>query len=593
MPWEFTCRPLLRGREGMVTAGHYLAAAAGFAILNDGGNAVDAAVAAGFAESLVEPHQNGLGGEAPMIIWPAEADAPVVLSGQGPAPAAASLERFRSLGVASIPGDGLLPACVPAVVSTYITALAEFGTRTLAEVTAPALRFAREGFAVSVGLAEALDAISGRFLREWPVSAGTFLKVGRAPAAGDALQNTAWADTVEAMLRAESEAGGDRLRGLDRAHDAFYRGEVADRIMAALDGLTSRDIFGGCHASLLSAEDLAGFHAQAEAPVSYRYGDATIYKCASWSQGPVFLQQLALLNGYDLCALGHNSADYLHLLIECAKLAFADRERFYGDPAFTDVPMETLLSDDYNDRQRAFIDMGAAIRVPLWDSTPAPIPPAETEEAIQPFSVAGPRTRTAVSSDSDTTHVDAADASGLMVSLTPSGGWITSSPVLRGLGFPLGTRAQMFRLVTGHPNAAAPGKRPRTTLTPSMAALPKGRRLAFGTPGSDGQDQWTLQFFLNHHIFGMDLQTALEAPTAHTRHFPSSFYPHDAAPGSLMAEARIPKEVRAELGRRGHDVTVLPPWENGRALAILFDPSARFLTAGVSPRHETAYAMGW
>jgi gamma-glutamyltranspeptidase/glutathione hydrolase len=564
---------------GAVTAGHYLAAAAGFSVMASGGNAVDAAVAAGLAESLVEPNQNGLGGENPMIIWPAGSEEPVVLSGQGAAPQALDIAALRGMGVAAIPGDGYLPACVPAAVSTYLTALMEYGTKTLAEVAAPALRFARDGFPVAVGLAESIAGIAGRCRAEWPSSARTYLDAdGSAPALGDVLRNLDWAATVDALVRAESEAGGQRLSGLERAHAAFYEGEVADRLGDALAGAESQDASGASHAPLISAKDLASHGTRIETPVSFTFGDATVFKCDAWSQGPVFLQQLALLAGFDLAGFGHNSSDYLHTFIECAKLAFADRERFYGDPLFADVPMETLLSDDYNDRQRAFIIPDAAIRVPLWDSTPAPL----TAPAPGPKPFGG-----------DTTHVDAADASGLMVSLTPSGGWLMSSPVLRGLGFPLGTRAQMFSLNPGHPNVLEPGKRPRTTLTPSMAVMPDGSRLAFGTPGGDGQDQWTVQFLLNHLLFGMDLQTAIEAPTVHSRHFPSSFYPHTAFPGSLVAESRIPRAILDALRGKGHDVTVCGPWENGRASAIAWDSQYGRLSAAASPRHETAYAIAW
>jgi gamma-glutamyltranspeptidase/glutathione hydrolase len=560
----------------MVTAGHYLAAMAGFSILADGGNAIDAAVAAGLVESLVEPHQNGLGGENPMIIWPAAAASPVVLSGQGWAPTAATLDAFHSLGVTSIPGDGYLAACVPAAVSTYITALIEFGTRSLAQAAAPALHYARHGFAVTGGLAENITGMLARFTGEWPTSAATYLRDGSAPAIGDTFTNTAWADTLDALIRAESGCGGKRVCGLHKAHDCFYRGEVADRIGAALDSAESMDASGAVHRPLLCVTDFAAYETRIEEPVTLDFHGARVFKCDAWSQGPVFLQQLALLLGYDLAALGHNSADYLHTIIECAKLAFADRERFYGDPLFSEVPMETLLSEDYNERQRVFIDPEAAIRVPLWDTTPGP--------PLSP--VRGPKPL-----GGDTTHVDAADADGNMVSLTPSGGWLQSSPALKGLGFPLGTRAQMFQLVSGHPNAVEPRKRPRTTLTPSMAALPDGRRLAFGTPGGDGQDQWTLQFLLNHLLFGMDLQAALEAPTVHTRHFPSSFYPHEALTGTMVAESRIPPDVRKALRKKGHDVMTVGPWENGRATAISWDAGS--LAAGASPRHETAYAAGW
>lgn len=576
MSGGFTCRGPYRGRRAVVTAGHYLAAMAGYRTLARGGNAVDVAVAAGLAESLVEPNQNGLGGENPMIVWAPGRDEPVVLCGQGAAPAAAGIEAMRALGVRLIPGDGYLPACVPAAVSTYLTALMEFGTMPLAEVAAPALDLARNGFVVTAALAAAIAGMARRFRDEWPSSATVYLKPDGSPyLEGEVFRNPDWASTVEALVGAEREAGGGRLVGLERAHDCFYRGEVADRIAQALDGAESTDASGSSHRPLLTADDLARHQTRIERPVALDFNGATIWKCGPWSQGPVFLQQLALLQGYDLAAMGWGTANHIHTVVECAKLAFADREAWYGDPDFSTVPLERLLSPGYNAAQRRRIAPDQAITEPLWDDIQG--------DAAR---TAGPKPM-----GGDTTHVDAADADGLMVSLTPSGGWLMSSPVLAGLGFPLGTRAQMFVLKEGHPNALAPSKRPRTTLTPSMARLSGGRRFAFGTPGGDGQDQWTLQCFLNHVVFGMDLQPAVEAPTFHTRHYPSSFYPREAFPGSLVVEDGFAAEALEELRRRGHAVETTGRWQNGRVLGIVND--AGTLTAAVSPRHETAYAAGW
>jgi gamma-glutamyltranspeptidase/glutathione hydrolase len=576
MPGGFTCRPSYRGRRGLVTAGHYLAAMAGYQTLARGGNAVDAAVAAGLTESLVEPNQNSLGGENPMIVWPSGRDEPVVLCGQGASPAGATIEAMRALGIRLIPGDGYLAACVPAAVSTYLTALMEFGTMSFAEVAAPALELARNGFVVTAALADAVAGMAKRFREEWPSSAHVYLKPDGAPyREGEVFCNPDWAETVGGLVRAEKEAGGNRLRGLERAHHCFYRGEVADRIARALDGAESLDASGSSHGPLLTAEDLGRHETRLERPVALDYHGATVWKCGPWSQGPVFLQQLALLAGYDLSAMGWGTAECIHTVAECAKLAFADREAWYGDPDFSDVPLERLLSPGYNAERRRLISPDRAITEPLWDDIQG-----DAARTAGPKQMGG-----------DTTHVDAADADGLMVSLTPSGGWLMSSPVMAGLGFPLGTRAQMFVLREGHPNALAPGKRPRTTLTPSMARLQGGRRFAFGTPGGDGQDQWTLQFFLSHVVFGMELQPAVEAPTFHTRHFPSSFYPREAFPGSLVIEDGFAPDVLEELRRRGHTVETVGRWQNGRVLGIVHD--AGILTAAVSPRHETACAAGW
>lgn len=576
----FTTRPVITGRRGVVTAGHYLAAAAGMHVLQSGGNAIDAGVAMGFCLAVLEPQSNGIGGESPMLIHHARSGRTVAINGQGTAPRAATLQWFQEHGIGLIPGDGLLAATVPSQTANWITALAEFGTLTLEAVLSPALDLARDGFAMTHGLRRCILANEQRYRDEWPGSAEVYLPGGAVPEWGDRLRNPRWAATFEGLLRAERDAAvRGRAAGLDAAREHFYRGPIAEEIAAFCRDNRFRDATGERHAGLLTYEDIAGYQARLEEPVSVDYHGLEVHKCGPWSQGPVFLQHLRLLEGWDLGALGHNSPDYVHTVVECAKLAFADREFYYGDPEFVSVPMERLLSASYADERRRLVDAGrASMKLRPGDAAPRPMKLILGDER----SYAG-----------DTTHLDAVDAEGNMIAATPSGGWIPSSPVIPELGFPLGTRAQMFSLDPGHPNVLQPGKRPRTTLTPSLVLRRGAPWMVFGTPGGDQQDQWTLQFFLNVVDFGMSVQEALDAPTFHTQHFPSSFYPRAQHPGLVVVEGRIPDEVRRELVRRGHEIEVAGDWSNGRVLAIRCDPERGLIFGGASPRLETGYAIGW
>jgi gamma-glutamyltranspeptidase/glutathione hydrolase len=576
----FTTRPVITGRRGVVTAGHYLAAEAGMGILRAGGNAIDAGVAAGFCLAVLEPQSNGIGGESPMLIHHAASGRTVAINGQGTAPRAATIEWMRARGIDLIPGDGLLAATVPSQVSNWITALAEFGTLSLAQVMAPAIDLAREGFAMTHGLRRCITANADRYRREWPGSAELYLPGDRIPDWGDRFRNPRWADTFTAVAASEREAAGrGRSAGLEAAHRYFYQGPIAEEIAAFCRDHRFRDASGQENEGLLAYEDLVRFHAEVESPVHLGYRGLEVYKCGPWSQGPVFLQQLSLLEGFDLAALGHNSADYIHTLVECAKLAFADREFYYGDPRFVEVPMERLLSPAYAEERRRLVD------------------PKRASMDLRPGDV-GRRPLKLILGDErsyngDTTHLDVIDAEGNMIAATPSGGWCLSSPVIPSLGFPLGTRAQMFSLDPAHPNSLQPGKRPRTTLTPSLVMRGERPWMVFGTPGGDQQDQWTLQFFLNVVEFGMSIQEALDAPSFHSQHFPSSFYPRAQHPGLVTVEGRIPESIREELRLRGHIVEAAGDWSNGRVLAIRTDPARGLIFGGASPRLETGYAVGW
>ena len=366
------------------------------------------------------------------------------------------------------------------------------------------------------------------------------------------------------------------MAGIEAARDAFYKGEIAERIIDFITANPVEDASGSAHAGLLTYEDFAEWEADFEEPVSFDYHGLEVSKCSSWTQGPVFVQQLALLEGFDLAAMGHNSAEYLHTVIECAKLAFADREAFYGDPLFDDVPFDRLLSEDYAARRRSLVGERASLEMrpgDLGQGIPTYATRDVAEDNRQALQLEAREIRDLGLGHAhlgDTTHLDAVDAEGNMVAATPSGGWLGTSPVIRGLGFPLGTRGQMFYLNPSRPNALAPRKRPRATLTPSLVMRDGEPYMVFGTPGGDSQDQWTLQFFLNHAHFGMGLQQALDAPTVHSVHFPSSFYPRKAYPGRVVAEGRIGGDVVAELERRGHEVELANDWANGKPMAIRY-----------------------
>jgi gamma-glutamyltranspeptidase / glutathione hydrolase len=559
---SFTTRPELRGTFGMVASTHWLASAVGMAMLERGGNAFDAAVATGFTLQVVEPHLNGPGGDLPVVAWSAEQGKPLVLCAQGTAPAAATIEQFRALGHELVPGTGLLPACVPGAFDGWMLLLRELGTVGPDDVLKPAIGYAEKGYPVVPGMTATIERVEP-LLHGWPSSAGLYLPP---PRPGTLFRNRALAGSYRRILE---EAGqGARERRIDRARAAFYRGFVAQAI----------DWFSRENGGLLAGQDLAEWEATFEAPSTYDYHGYTVFKTGPWGQGPVFLQQLALLDGFDLADLGLGSAEYVHTIVECSKLAFADREAFYGDPSFVDVPLERLLSAEYNDERRALVGEEASGELrPGGGRLPTLVEAAATVGAGEP-------TR------GDTVHLDVADRFGNFVSATPSGGWLQSSPVIPGLGWPLGTRAQMFWLEEGLPSSLEPGKRPRTTLSPSIALRGGEPYLAFGTPGGDHQDQWSLHAFLNHVHFGLDLQAAIDAPEFHTAHFPSSFFPRQAQPRSLELEAQFRDEVVADLRDRGHDVQVTDPWSLGRVSAVVREDGV--LKAGASPRGMQGYAVG-
>lgn len=603
----FTTRPELVGNVGMVASTHWLASAAGMSVLERGGNAYDAAVTAGFVLQVVEPHLNGPAGEVPILLW-SEAEQEVsVVCGQGVAPAAATIERYRELGLSVVPGTGLLAATVPGAFGGWLLMLERWGTWRLEDVLEPAIGYAESGFPVVSRISETIGTVEKMFAEDWPTSAAIWLPNGSVPAPGSRLTNPALAETYKRILAEAKAASGVREEQIAAARKAWYEGFVAEAIADFCATTRWPDASGGRHGGLLTGDDLAGWVATVEEPAMYDYRGHTVCKTGPWGQGPVFLQQLALLLGFDLDAAGHLSADYVHTVIECAKLAFADREAWYGDPRFTDVPLKTLLGEGYNASRRALVAGSPSTelrpgspdgRAPLLPEIPAAAGGDPTRGVIAVQHVLGtgePTVRPDGRTAGDTCHVDVVDRHGNMVSATPSGGWLQSSPTIPSLGFGLGTRAQMFWLDEGLPSSLRPGSRPRTTLSPSFALRDGRPWLAFGTPGGDQQDQWSLNLFLSLVHGGMNLQEAIDAPMFHSAHFPGSFFPRGARPNVMLVEDRIDPEVVHELRRRGHEVEVQGPWSLGRLSAVARDagfPHNGFVRAAANPRGAQGYAVG-
>ncbi|MFJ8495168.1 gamma-glutamyltransferase family protein [Streptomyces sp. NPDC094038] len=602
---QFTTRPTLQGTFGMVSSTHWLASQSAMAVLENGGNAYDAAVAGAFVLHVVEPHLNGPAGEVPILLAPAGGEVRV-LCGQGVAPAGATVAHYRGLGLDLVPGTGPLAAAVPGAFDAWLLLLRDHGTRPLDEILAYAIGYAEHGHPPVENVGATVESVRRLFETEWTSSAELYLPGGRAPRPGELFRNPALAATWRRLL-AETAGAGDREARIDAAREVWRTGFVAEALLRQAARPTM-DTSGTRHTGTLTAADLAGWSAGYESPVRYDWNGWTVCKAGPWSQGPALLQQLALLPP-ELPAYG--SADYVHLLIEGCKLAMADREAWYGDAA--EVPLAELLSDAYNAGRRELI--GAKASDELRPGSPGGRVPrlpgyarveAGRSAAFDPLGAGEPtvarlpgdaRVAADGTTRGDTCHLDVVDRWGNMVAATPSGGWLQSNPVVPELGFPLGTRLQMAWLEEGLPNTLTPGRRPRTTLTPSIALRDGTPVLAFGTPGGDQQDQWQLHFLLAVALRGevrggLDLQGAIDAPNWHNDSFPSSFYPRGRRPGSVTVESRTDEQVVAELRRRGHDVTVGPGWSEGRLCAVARDPETGVLSAAANPRGMQGYAVG-
>ncbi|HVQ91388.1 MAG TPA: gamma-glutamyltransferase [Mycobacteriales bacterium] len=593
----FTTRPELAGTFGMIASTHWLATAAGMAVLEAGGNAFDAAAATAFTLHVVEPHLNGPGGEVPAVFGTAADPGPTVLCGQGVAPAGATTAHYRDhLGLTLVPGTGLLAATVPGAVGGWLALLRDHGTMPLRAVLSYAIGYAEYGHPVHPRVAATVGAMADYFRSAWPTSAAVWLPGGRPPQPGELIRQPVLAATYRRLLAEAEAAGPDREAQLAAAHQAWYGGFVA----TAIDAFCRTewpDDSGSAHAGVLTGADLAGWRPSYEPAATVDWRGYTVAKAGAWSQGPALLQQLALFGAGALPPAG--SADLLHLAVEYAKLAFADREAWYGD--VPDVPLAGLLSADYAAARRALV--GAAASVELRPGSPAgraPRLPAYLSSPPGPDAAAGvalpslgePTVTRVGTTRGDTCHLDAVDRWGNMISATPSGGWLQSSPAIPELGFCLGTRSQMFWLEDGLPASLAPGRRPRTTLSPTLVLRDGVPVLACGTPGGDQQDQWQVCFLLAHLVAGLDLQAAIDAPAWHTNAFPSSFYPRRAVPGEVVVESRVGPEVIAELERRGHRVVVDQPWSLGRLSAVSRDPATGVLRAAANPRGMQGYAAG-
>ncbi|MFI5489032.1 gamma-glutamyltransferase family protein [Micromonospora echinaurantiaca] len=592
----FTTRPTLQGTFGMVSSTHWLASQAAMGILERGGNAFDAAVTAGFVLHVVEPHLNGPGGEVPAIVATAQDPAPKVLCGQGPAPAGATIAHFRSLGMELIPGSGPLAAAVPGAVDAWLLLLRDHGTSSLEEVLEPAIGYAGAGHPLVGRVGDTVAAVRSLFEEHWPTSAQLWLRNGKPPTAGELFANPAYARTLRRLVDAGRAAGPDREAQIDAARRAWREGFVAE----AVDQFSRQpfqDSSGRSHAGLVTGADMAAYSATWEEPVTLDWHGYSVAKTGFWGQGPVLLETLSVLDALDDPRVyDPATAASIHAQAEALKLAFADREAWYGDG---DVPAKALLSREYARERAALVGerASAGLRPGRPDGADPILPRQVCRGAGRHADPADPTTgEPTVKADGvtrgDTCHVDVVDRWGNMISATPSGGWLQSSPTIPDLGFPLGSRLQMFWLEEGVASSLAPGRRPRTTLSPTMVHRDGEPVLACGTPGGDQQDQWQLLFLLRHLAGGQSLQEAIDAPMWHTASLPASFYPRDFEPGVLVIEDRLDPEVLAALRAYGHEVRLSDPWSLGRLCAVTRDPTSGVLAAGANPRGMQGYACG-
>lgn len=604
----FTTRPTLRGSFGMAASTHWLATATAQSVLERGGNAFDAATAAAFVLHVVEPHLNGPGGDLVGLFATAgEPGRPVVLMGQGPAPAGASPARFRAEGLELVPGSGALAAAVPGAVDAWLVLLRDHGTWELEAVLAYAVHYARHGHEAGERVAATIATVRDLFAVHWPTSAALWMPHGRPPRPGERIVNTAYAAVLDRLV-AQGRGRPGRSARIEAARAAWRTGFVAEAVVAFAArphhhatghstgdaaGRSAGHLPGSVHAGVISREDLAGFEAGYEPAVTVEFRGHTIAKSGPWGQGPVLLQALRLLDGLDDDRLDPSTGRGAHAVLEAEKLALADREAYYGDG---DVPLATLLSAPYAERRRALLGEVASreFRPGRIDGVPAFVPPLRRAGDVpagpggtgEPTVSPGGRTR------GDTCHLDVVDRWGNMIAVTPSGGWLQSSPAIPGLGFCLGTRLQMTWLEPGSPSTLVPGARPRTTLSPTLVLRGGHPVAALGSPGGDQQDQWQLPYLLRTIVGGYEPQQAVDAPTFHTTSVPESFWPRTWTPGGAVAESRLGDEVLDELERRGHRLTRTGPWSLGRLCVVTRDPRTGALGAAATPAVARATPPG-
>ncbi|MEQ4519573.1 gamma-glutamyltransferase [Pseudarthrobacter sp. B907] len=606
---SFTTRPTLQGTFGMTASTHWLATASAQAVLERGGNAFDAAVAGAFVLQVVEPHLNGPGGDMTGVFVTADAlSHPVILMGQGPAPAAANREHYLAEGLELVPGAGGLAAAVPAAFDAWLLLLRDHGTWELSDVLAFATGYARDGHPIVDRVGTTIETVKDLFTEHWPTSAALWMPDGKIPAGGDLVKNVAYADVLDRLVAAGDSAPGDggaaegtgsREARIDAARREWSEGFVAK---AAVEFLAAphRHSSGTDHAAVITEADFASCSASYESATTLEFRGHTIAKTGPWGQGPALLQTLAILDGFPDEYLDPSTALGAHTILEAQKLAIADREAYYGDNT---VPLDYLLSPEYAAQRRQLITDRASHKfrpgtVPGHEPFIPPLrteylPPSSTGEGELLFAGVGePTVMPSGETRGDTCHIDVVDRWGNMISATPSGGWLQSSPAIPELGFCLGSRLQMTWLEDGAPSTLAAGKRPRTTLTPTLVLKDGKPVTALGSPGGDQQDQWQLLYLLRTLVGGYSPQEAVDAPALHTTSIPGSFWPRTWTPGGAVVEDRLGEPVIDELERRGHVVTRAGDWALGRLSCVVSDPETGLLKAAANPRGAQGYAAG-
>lgn len=593
-PPDFTTRPTLSGTFGMSASTHWVATATAQAVLERGGNAFDAAVAGAFVLHVVEPHLNGPGGDLVGIFQTADAGPPTVLMGQGPAPAGATIEHFHGEGLDLVPGAGALAAAVPGAVDAWLLLLRDHGTWELADVLAYAIGYARDGHPLIARAAATIARVAPLFRDDWTTSAALWMPAGEPPAPGTIVRNPAYADVLDGLIHASCTVRDDgpvgRAARVDAARREWSTGRVAHET-AAFAARPHRHSAGGHFAGVITAADFAAFEAGYEPAVTRTFRGRTIAKAGPWTQGPALLQALALLDPLDDALLDPATEIGAHTILEAQKLALADRDAWFGD---TDVDLESLLDDDYLAERRDLIAPTASTRFrpgAPHGITPF-VPPLRTSGDAREASAGEPTVAPTGTTRGDTCHLDVIDRWGNIVSATPSGGWLQSSPTIPALGFCLGTRLQMTWLQPGTPSSLTPGRRPRTTLTPTLVLRGEEPEFAIGTPGGDQQDQWQLPVLLRMIVGGYTAQEAIDSPTLHTTAMPESFWPRTWTPAGAVVEDRLGDDVIRGLERRGHRVTRAGDWSLGRVSAVGRDPGEGTLWAAANPRGMQGYAAG-
>ena len=588
---NFTTRPEIRGTFGAVTSTHWIASAVGMSILEKGGNAFDAAVATGFVLQVVEPHLNGPAGDLPVIFHSARDERVGVLCAQGPAPAAATIETMKAMGIDElIPGSGLLATVVPGAFDGWLLLLRDHGTMELADVLTPAIEYCAEGHPLLPSVADMIASLQIFFEKQWPTSAKVWCPEGESPKALSLFKNGDLAKTYGRLL--DAAQGKTREAHIDAARNEWRSGFVAEAIGDYVKDARVMDVTGRRNIALLTQDDMAGWRAGYEAPSTIEYQGWTVCKTGPWGQGPVLLQALQILKNFDIASMDPLGEEFVHVVIEAIKLAYADREAYY------DVPIDILLSEQYGQDRAVLISSQASaeLRPGIIKGHEHLAAAAITRagrkiDVLEDPATGEPTMAHLTDTKGDTVHLDIVDRWGNLVSSTPSGGWLQSNPIVPGLGFALNSRAQMFWLDEGLASSLKPKARPRTTLTPTIAYHQDGTKLAFGTPGGDQQDQWQLVWFLRMVHHGFDLQQGIDAPLFHSKHFQASFYPRAAAPSEMMIEETIGQHIIEALRSRGHEVDVAQANSVGRLTAAKRHPDGQ-IQAAATPRLMQAYAIG-